>query len=302
MSVRMLVWGTSRGSAVTIVGQHDRVIWCGAGSGLANRGEEFSPYGHFSRNGGGDPLDTLIIPSLRGDRIGDLVNIPVSRVRRLIRNPAALRFGRSMEPCPASKRLDSIARSASTPPVMGWPMPFGRATARLFVYCFGVTKDLGKDIEDYSVVTFLRYGTMILCLPADIGMTGWHALTTRPSFQRLKRACSVLLAPDPNPSGPFREPMDAEFPSLRLLITAAGIEHAKGPMAKREPALGWQNVRGGRFPLPEGTQAFDLDLNELRVVCTPLSCPMPNGQVDDTSSLGRGGSRVTLGNRIGHRH
>lgn len=272
MSVRMLVWGTSQGSAVTIVGHNDRIVWCGAGCGSPGDGDHFSPYARFSGLPGAGSLDTLVVSSLREDRIGDLVNIHVSRVRRLIWNPAALRFGPSVGTSPALKRLASISHSASTPPVLGWPMPFGRATARLFVYCFGVTKNIGTNVRDYSVVTFLRYGTTILCIPGDIEATGWTELASRPSFQRLLNGCQVLVLSQLSSLKSFDAPLETAFPQVRLLLTSTDtrqvgpLDAADCPLDRKGATVPQEQTGGGFLPPIKGARIYDLEPDGLKAL------------------------------------
>lgn len=190
MTSRLIVWDVQHGNAVTVIGPGGKIIWCDAGTGSYGSGETFSPYSHL----GTRVIDLLVVSHPHGDHISDLGHILPTKVKGLVANPFITREHCKYDQSPALSRYLLLKARVPRRPPNGWPIPYRNGEDLLQVFCFSVMKDIGQNMNNYSVVTFLKIGTATVCLPGDLESAGWEELSDRPLFLRLLRETSILMA------------------------------------------------------------------------------------------------------------
>lgn len=192
MNTEIIVWDVQHGNAVTIKTPEGKLIWCDAGTGSYDNGEQFSPYRYmkFPR------IDYLILSHPHDDHIADFFNMPEKNVEHCIYD--SLKSEEYIKLI-APKRV--VGRDMKSIVIKHFILQPPSSCGQIFqenlvgLYCYWVDEDIGDNLNNYSVVAFFIHGKNIVCFPGDIEEKGWDLLCRRYGyFKQLLRNTNILFA------------------------------------------------------------------------------------------------------------
>lgn len=201
MPTEIIVWDVQHGNSITVKTPDGKYIWCDAGTGSFDNGEEFSPYIHMKC----PQIDLLVLSHPHDDHLGDFWNIPYGRINYLLYNSflsqhyfEALRDSTTTS-FRAKKTLSKyfvLQKNLKCGRIAQFHMPQDQQGLPLTVYAYWAISNIGENINNYSIVLYLHQGSNIICLPGDIEGSGWEQLRKSyyPSFQNLLKKTNILVA------------------------------------------------------------------------------------------------------------
>ncbi|HNT16733.1 MAG TPA: hypothetical protein PKJ37_02400 [Acidobacteriota bacterium] len=198
MPIEIIVWDVQHGNAITFKTPEGNCIWCDAGAGSFDNGDEFSPYKHMKN----PQIDLLVLSHPHDDHLADFWNMPMEKVTKCLHNHTI-----------SKTYQDTLAVTAEDPYIAATTLiklfandrefPCGLVASiaqpnerTLRMYAFWAKQDIGENLNNYSVVAFFCKGENVICIPGDIEETGWDHLRTAyaPAFEELLNKTTILVA------------------------------------------------------------------------------------------------------------
>lgn len=189
-SLGIYIWDVSHGLAVTLVTPNGRLVAYDAG-----RSDSFSPLEWLAANGHSQ-LDCFVLSHPHADHLRDIEAVIALRPAMIWRRHIAeTRIRQAARPGAEASVVDRYERVLDH--VYHSPVTFGPSDPTWSGGCDfrAFFPPDNENLNNTSLVLFVGYSGIFICLPGDLEKDGWLALSRDAAFHEYLAKTNVLLAP-----------------------------------------------------------------------------------------------------------
>ncbi len=199
-NLEIVVWDVQHGNAIYMKTPNDKNIMFDIGTGSHTNKTEFSPLSYLKHKWQVDRLDYLVISHPHADHIKDIPNMielglePKVLLRPNYIDSELINSSNQDEYLNLVKlylQLDRTYRfplSAELDPSN--PLNYGGVQMSFF----GQSKSGTKNLNNYSIVSVIKYANEKIIIPGDIETAGWKALLESKDFQQAIVGTTIFIA------------------------------------------------------------------------------------------------------------
>lgn len=234
MALEILIWDVDHGASVSVKTPNQQVLMLDC---AANPYSGFSPIQRTQRYWG--PIDLLIVSHPHIDHISDIVNIKQNKQPLLLAPDVP--FDQLME------GKDEYSKSIVEEYIMLYEQAYApnldpRLWGNVAISSFSL-QDYQRNINDYSLVTFLTYGQFTFAYAGDISSTGWDRLIDQDGarFVRMLDKTNFFMASHHGREEGYNDDILNYMRSLRMVfISDKYVQPTSITKWYSEQCLGWQ--------------------------------------------------------------
>lgn len=195
--MKLHLWDVQHGSAAYLLTPSGEHIVIDLGVGDISQGDmSFSPLRLLQSNGVRQ-IDELIITHPHRDHLDDIDQLG-SMGLRVLRTPRHLREdeirgGNKPGDQSIIEKYIALCRYYSEPVASGAD-PCDAAQAGMAIECFFPMACARTSLNDQSIVTFMNYEGVTVCLPGDNESPSWRELMALPRFREWLKQTNVFVA------------------------------------------------------------------------------------------------------------
>ena len=198
--LEFVVWDVQHGNAIYMKTPNGKHVMFDIGTGSYGDGAEFSPLRWLKHNWKIDCLHYLVISHPHADHISDIRNM-----YNLNLEPRALHRPKGIDPDLISKSNQSEYSdlvelylkldSTYVHPVPSEVDPSNPANyGGVKISCFSQNESGTSNLNNYSKVAVIAYGSEKIIIPGDIEAAGWQVLLKRQDFQDAIKGTTIFVA------------------------------------------------------------------------------------------------------------
>ena len=248
----IVIWDVQHGNAIYMNTPNGKHVMFDIGTGSHTNKTEFSPLSHLKYKWQVDHLDYLVISHPHADHISDIQNMlklglqpkvlhrPRNIDSELIRSSHQDKYSGSVESylkweCTYRNPVPSELDPSNPSNYGGVQMNF-----------FSQDKSGTKNLNNYSIVSVIKYAAEKIVIPGDIETAGWKTLLEKIDFKQAIMGTTIFVASHHGREAGFHSDVFKYFkpdivivsdkPSTDTSVTDRYTYHAKGTWVKRKSA------------------------------------------------------------------
>jgi len=199
MTLSLSIWDVQHGSAAYIRTPNGKHIVVDLGVGSTRAGTpSFSPLRHLYYNYGVHQLDEVIITHPHRDHLDDILNFALLNPKVLKRpkhlSEDEIRTGNQLGDRSIIDRYMEIDRYYSEPVDPAGNPESSAVNGGVEITTFIPVAAARSNLNNHSIVTFIRYAGSTICLPGDNEAPSWRELLESPLFCRYMADTNVFVA------------------------------------------------------------------------------------------------------------
>lgn len=252
-NLEIVVWDVQHGNAIYMKTPNGKHFMFDIGTGSYEQGKEFSPLKQLKYKYRVNRLDYLVISHPHADHISDINNLfdlslkPEVLHRPKNIDPDIIKGSNQSQYSDLVNRYLELDRSYTASIAGGWLDPSNPSNYGEVQIDFFSQRESGtQNLNNYSIVTVVKYSCEKIIIPGDIEEAGWKVLLERQDFQQAIIGTTVFVASHHGREAGYHSDIFNYFkpnlvivsdgPSTDTSVTGRYKNHAQGRVVKSRTA------------------------------------------------------------------